>query len=120
MGILSQYDQLVIFKGIIEGVDMLARKFGYFGVNKDMVGYNHSKRGKAWIHENYCVNVVLNKKSITEKERGKWEREIVESLIDICKLSSVDRNTKNCKFPYVIDLIKRQKLYNFNAFCQHP
>lgn len=48
--ILTEYDQLVIFKGIVEGIDMLAKKFGEFAINRDMVGYNHSKRGKAWIH----------------------------------------------------------------------
>ncbi len=47
---LSERDQVIIFKGIIEGIDMLSAKFGEFGIAKDMVGYNNSKRGKAWIN----------------------------------------------------------------------
>ena len=30
---------MTIFKGIIEGVDMLSKKFGEFCITKDMVGY---------------------------------------------------------------------------------
>ena len=47
---LDEKDQLTIFKGIVEGAETLALKFGEFVVTKDMVGYNASKRGKAWIN----------------------------------------------------------------------
>lgn len=63
--LLSDQDQLIIFRGIIEGIDMLSLKFGEFSINKDMVGYNNYKRGKAWIHENYCMNTVQIKRQVS-------------------------------------------------------
>jgi hypothetical protein len=114
---LEEADQLAIFKGIIEGVDMLSQKFGEFAVTKDMVGYNAAKRGKAWCNENFCVNQLQSKRPArTPEERTRWERDVVEALLAICKLCSIDKNLKNNKFYNVMELIMRNRLYKFANF----
>lgn len=113
---LSQRDQLVIFRGIIEGIDTLALKFGEFALAKDMVGYNTGRHGKAWIHENYCINTVQIKRQILNPDqRLYWQKEILDSLVGICKLSSIDRTVRSCKLHYPIEYILRNQLFSFKS-----
>ena len=98
---------------------MLSKKFGEFCVTKDMVGYNSSKRGKAWINQNFCMNKVQKGRVVrTPEDRFKWEKQVIDSLLNLCKLCSIDKNIRNCKFFHVMELIMSQRLYKFSAFRQ--
>ena len=114
---LSDTEQLVIFKGIIEAINTLSLKFGEFGVGKDMIGYNSSKKGKAWINENFCVNTLQNKRSVRSKEeRARWEKDVIEELVKIGKLGSADKNVRNCKFYYAMKTVTRNSITKFSEF----
>ena len=109
---------MAIFKGIIEGISLLSKEFGEFAVTKDMVGYNSSKKGKAWVNENFCVNTAQSKRQVKDKDEIlRWEKDVMGALIEIGKLCSIDKtNTKNCKFHYVMELVINNKLSTFKAF----
>jgi len=64
---LSEGEQIGIIKDIIEGIDLLAVKFGEFIPSKDSVGFNAKKRGKVWINDNYCFNNVQQKRTVGSK-----------------------------------------------------
>ena len=67
--------------------------------------------------EKFCMNKLQSKRVVkTPEDRMRWEKEVVETLLNLCKLCSIDKNIKNCKFYYAMELIMRNRLYKFSSF----
>jgi hypothetical protein len=47
---VNESQQCSIVKNIVDGVEVLAKKFGYFMVNKEMIGFNEDLMGKVWLN----------------------------------------------------------------------
>lgn len=114
---LGGEEQLRIWGEVLEGVEVLADKLGYFAVGKDMVGYNADRKGKVWLNENYASNTIQYKRKVrSEQDRAQWEREVTKDLVEIALLAENQQIQSN--FHFAVQAVREQKLSSFQSFRQ--